>query len=129
LAQAPEGEGRHAVGPQVFDPLVYLVQNREHVVSKDDLLEAVWSGRIVSEATLTSHVNSVRKAVGDRGEEQRLIRTLARKGFRLVGKVTEKQPVTTTLGRSDAVGVPQWRIPRWCRVSPITPVDEEYSGP
>lgn len=78
-----------AVGPQVFDLLVYLVQNREHVVSKDNLLDVVWGGRIVSESTLTSHINAVRKAVGDSGEEQRLIRTIARKGFRFVGEVRE----------------------------------------
>jgi TolB-like protein len=78
-----------ATGPQVFDLLVYLVRNREHVVSKDDVLGAVWSGRIVSESTLTSHVNAVRKAVGDSGGEQRLIRTIARKGFRFVGDVGE----------------------------------------
>ena len=78
-----------AIGPQVFDLLVYLVQNREHVVSKDDLLDAVWGGRIVSESTLTSHINAVRKAIGDSGEEQRLVRTIARKGFRFVGEVRE----------------------------------------
>jgi TolB-like protein len=78
-----------AVGPQVFDLLVYLVQNREHVVSKDGLLDAVWGGRIVSESTLTSHINAVRKAVGDSGKQQRLIRTVARKGFRFVGDVRE----------------------------------------
>jgi DNA-binding winged helix-turn-helix (wHTH) protein len=74
-----------AIGPKVFDLLLYLVQNREHVVSKDALLDAVWTGRIVSESTLTSHINAVRKAIGDNGEEQRLVRTLARKGFRFVG--------------------------------------------
>ena len=78
-----------AIGPQVFDLLVHLVQNRERVVSKDDLLHAVWGGRIVSESTMTSHINAVRKAVGDSGEEQRLIRTVARKGFRFVGDVRE----------------------------------------
>jgi TolB-like protein len=78
-----------ATGPQVFDLLVYLVQNRAHVVSKDNLLDAVWGGRIVSESTLTSHINAVRKAIGDSGEEQRLIRTIARKGFRFVGEVRE----------------------------------------
>ena len=77
------------IGPRVFDLLLYLVQNREHVVSKDEILSAVWAGRIVSESTLTSHINAVRKAVGDNGEEQRLIRTLARKGFRFVGDVRE----------------------------------------
>jgi TolB-like protein len=78
-----------ATGPQVFDLLLYLVQNRARVVSKDDLLDAVWSGRIVSESTLTSHINAVRKAIGDSGEQQRLIRTVARKGFRFVGDVSE----------------------------------------
>ncbi len=81
------------VGPQVFDLLVYLVQNREHVVSKDSLLDAVWSGRIVSESTLTSHINAVRKAIGDSGEEQQLLRTVPRKGFRFVGDVQETQPL------------------------------------
>lgn len=78
-----------AVGPKVFDLLVYLVQNRERVVSKDGLLDAVWSGRIVSKSTLTSHINAVRKAIGASGEEQHLIRTVARKGFRFVGDVRE----------------------------------------
>jgi TolB-like protein len=80
-----------AVGPQVFDLLLFLVQNREHVVSKDELLGAVWGGRIVSESTLTSHINAARKAVGDSGQEQRLIRTVARKGFRFVADVGEME--------------------------------------
>jgi DNA-binding winged helix-turn-helix (wHTH) protein len=49
-------------GPQVFDLLVYLVANRERVVTRDDLLASVWSGRIVSDSTLASHINAVRKA-------------------------------------------------------------------
>src|ERR1043165_4490509 len=57
-----------AMGPQVFDLLLHLVDNRSHVVTKDDLLDAVWNGRIVSESTLTSHINAARKAIGDRGE-------------------------------------------------------------
>jgi DNA-binding winged helix-turn-helix (wHTH) protein len=81
-----------SIGPQVFDLLLYLVQNREHVVSKDELLDGVWDGRIVSESTLTSHINAARRAVGDSGQEQRLIRTIARKGFRFVGEVREGQP-------------------------------------
>ncbi|WP_150806533.1 winged helix-turn-helix domain-containing tetratricopeptide repeat protein [Pseudomonas fluorescens] len=76
-----------AVGPQVFDLLLQLVSNRDRVVSKDDLLQAVWSGRIVSESTITSHINAVRKAIGDTGEEQRLVRTVARKGYRFVGEI------------------------------------------
>ena len=76
-----------AVEPQVFDLLVYLVENRERVVSKDDLMEVVWGGRIVSDSTLTSRINAARKAVGDSGKEQNVIRTIARKGFRFVGDV------------------------------------------
>ncbi len=81
-----------AVGPQVFDVLLHLVGNRAQVVSKDGLLDAVWKGRIVSESTLTSHINAARKAISDNGQDQRLIRTVARKGFRFVGDVTEVHP-------------------------------------
>jgi TolB-like protein len=101
-----------ATGPQVFDLLVYLIQNREHVVSKDDVLDSVWSGRTVSESTLTSQLNAVRKAVGDSGERQRLIRTIPRKGFRFVGEVTEIQsphacsPPGTEPARPDAPALP-----------------------
>ena len=72
-----------AVEPQVFDLLIYLVENRERVVTKDDLIASVWGGRIVSESTLTSRINAARKAVGDSGEDQLLIRTVARKGAAL----------------------------------------------
>jgi len=91
-----------AIGPKVFDLLLFLVKNRDHVVSKDDLLDAVWAGRIVSESTLTSHINAVRKAIGDSGEEQRLVRTLARKGFRFVGDVKETSDGRASPGTSTA---------------------------
>ena len=80
-----------SIEPQVFDLLVYLLQNRERVVSKDDLIASVWGGRIVSDSTLTSRINAARKAVGDSGQNQKLIRTVARKGFRFVG-VVRTQP-------------------------------------
>ncbi len=78
------------VEPQVFDLLVYLVQNRDRVVSKDDLIASVWAGRIVSDSTLTSRINAARTAVGDSGHDQKLIRTIARKGLRFVGAVRTK---------------------------------------
>jgi pimeloyl-ACP methyl ester carboxylesterase len=81
-----------AIEPQVFDLLVYLIRQRDRVVSKDDLIEAIWGGRIVSESTLTSRINAARKAVGDSGERQSLIRTAARKGIRFVGEVREDGP-------------------------------------
>jgi DNA-binding winged helix-turn-helix (wHTH) protein len=67
------------VEPQVFDLLLYLVQNRDRVVSKDDLIAGVWGGRIVSDSTLTSRINAARRALGANGEEQRLIRTVVRR--------------------------------------------------
>jgi TolB-like protein len=78
-----------AVEPQVLDLLLYLICNRERVVSKDDLIAHVWNGRIVSESTLTSRITAARQAIGDNGEDQRLIRTIARKGIRFVGEVRE----------------------------------------
>jgi len=93
------------IGPQVFDLLIYLVQNRDRVTSKDELLNAVWGGRVVSESTITSHINAVRKAIGDSGEEQRLIRTIPRKGFRFVADVTQSNPDEETPS-SSAPAVP-----------------------
>jgi TolB-like protein/cytochrome c-type biogenesis protein CcmH/NrfG len=84
------GGHRVALQPQVFDLLVHLVQNRDRVVSKDDLIALVWGGRIVSESTLTSCINAARTAVGDSGKSQKLIRTIPRKGVRFVGEVAEQ---------------------------------------
>ena len=81
------GDTQISVPPQVFDLLTYLVQNRERVVSKEDLLAALWGGRMVADSTLATHINAARKAVGDSGEKQKLIRTIARKGIRFVGDV------------------------------------------
>jgi TolB-like protein/DNA-binding winged helix-turn-helix (wHTH) protein len=88
--------------PQVFDVLLYLAQNRDRVVTKDDLIADVWGGRIVSESTLTSRINAARKAVGDSGGQQRVIKTYARKGFRFVGDVQNSQKTEVDV----AVGEP-----------------------
>jgi TolB-like protein len=80
-----------AIAPQVFDLLNYLIGNRERVVDKDDLIRTIWQGRIVSDAALTTRLNAARNAIGDSGDEQRLIKTLPRKGFRFVGTVQEVQ--------------------------------------
>ena len=85
------GPDRVSLEPQVFDLLVYLLENHDRVVSKDDLIAAIWDGRIVSESTLTSRINAARKAVGDSGRDQKLIRTIARKGFRFVGSFRSQQ--------------------------------------
>jgi TolB-like protein len=83
-----------AVEPQVFDLVVHLMENRDRVVSKDELIDKIWHGRSVSESTLTSRINAARKAIGDNGASQALIRTIARKGFRFVGDVETKRDAT-----------------------------------
>lgn len=83
------GEEVVKVEPQVFGLLAHLIENRERVVSKDDLIEAVWGGRIVSDATISSRISAARQAVGDTGDAQATIRTAPRRGFRFVADVTE----------------------------------------
>ena len=78
-----------AVEPQVFDLLVHLMRHRERVVTKEDLLAVIWQGRVVSESALANRINAARGAIGDTGNEQRLIKTLPRKGVRFVGAVRE----------------------------------------
>src|SRR5215470_11187289 len=79
------------IEPQVFDVLEFLIRTRDRVASRDDLLGAVWNGRLVSESTLSSRINAARFALGDDGTAQRLIRTLPRKGVRFVGEVRDQQ--------------------------------------
>ena len=75
------------IEPQVFDLLLYLVRNGDRVVSRDDLIASVWHGRIVSDSALSTRINAARAALGDSGEDQRLIKTLPRRGLRFVGAV------------------------------------------
>lgn len=85
-----------AVEPQVFDLLLYLLKNRDRVVTKDDLIASVWGGRVVSDSTLTSRINAARTAIGDNGKAQALLRTFPRKGFRFVGEVAEDGPAASS---------------------------------
>src|SRR6188472_4402430 len=80
------GEPVH-IEPQVFDLIVHLVRNRDRIVSKDELIETIWNGRIISEAALSSRINGARRALGDNGTDQVFIRTLHKRGFRFVGHV------------------------------------------
>ncbi|HEX4761163.1 MAG TPA: tetratricopeptide repeat protein, partial [Sphingomicrobium sp.] len=104
-----------AVEPQVFDLLHYLLCERDRVISKDELIETVWRGRIVSESTLSSRINAARKAVGDSGEQQCMIRTYPRRGIRFVGRVEEES--STGAGSVAASGVP-----------PPSPAGQETGG-
>jgi TolB-like protein len=78
-----------SVEPQVFDLLLLLIRNRARVVSRDDMVADVWNGRVISESALYSRITAARRAVGDSGEAQRLIRTIPRKGLRFVADVCE----------------------------------------
>jgi len=81
-----------AVEPQVFQVLVYLVEQRARVVSKEELLDNVWGSRFVSESALTSRIKSARQAVGDSGRDQRVIRTFHGHGYRFIATVDESIP-------------------------------------
>src|SRR6478736_7878816 len=80
------------------------MENRDRVVSKDELIDRIWHGRSVSESTLTSRINAARKAIGDSGSAQALIRTIARKGFRFVGTV---QTGTATAAPAEPTALPR----------------------
>jgi pimeloyl-ACP methyl ester carboxylesterase/DNA-binding winged helix-turn-helix (wHTH) protein len=94
------------VEPQVFDLLVYLIENRDRVVTKDDLIASVWGGRTVSESTLTSRITAARKAIGDTGERQDLIRTMSRKGIRFVAELRDAESQSSSGGPAVPEAVP-----------------------
>ena len=86
--------------PQAFDVLVYLVSHRDRVVPKEELMDAIWGGRFVSETAVTSRIKQVRKALGDDGQAQRLIRTLHGRGYHFVGPVEAED--SAACGQRDA---------------------------
>ena len=96
-----------ALEPKVFDLLIYLVRNRGRVVSKDDLIQGVWGGRIVSDSALTTRLNAARKAVDDSGAAQCVIRTVQRKGVRFIGEVSEDDEPATRVEVTPAAIGPQ----------------------
>src|SRR6476661_1114266 len=91
------------IEPQIFDLLHYLVRNRERVVSRDELIAAVWKGRIVSDSTLSSRISTVRAAIGDSGKQQRLVKTFSRRGVRFVAGVREFQSGGGALSAPSAI--------------------------
>ena len=92
------------VEPQVYSLLLHLVQNRDRVVTRDELNQTIWKGRVVTDSALTSRIKSARRAIGDSGKRQSLIRTLPRQGYQFIGKVTERYPNrTTSVASSDDV--------------------------
>jgi DNA-binding winged helix-turn-helix (wHTH) protein len=77
------------IEPQVFDLIVHFVRNRDRIVSKDELIETIWNGRIISEAALSSRINGARRALGDNGNDQIFIKTFHKRGFRFLPDVQE----------------------------------------
>jgi DNA-binding winged helix-turn-helix (wHTH) protein len=75
------------IEPQVFSVLLMLIENRDRLVGKDEIVERVWGGRIISDSAIASRIKSARQAIGDDGATQKRIRTLNRQGFRFVAHV------------------------------------------
>ena len=120
-----------AIAPQVFDLLGHLIRNRERVVSKHDLISTIWQGRAVSDVALSTRLNAVRKAIGDSGDEQRLIKTFPRKGVRFVATIREtSDPATATLFSppSPTAGKPSLVVLPFANLSPDPTQDYFVDG-
>jgi DNA-binding winged helix-turn-helix (wHTH) protein/pimeloyl-ACP methyl ester carboxylesterase len=102
------GERVVELQPQVFDLLEFLLANRDRVLTKDEIFATVWRGRNVSESTLASRINAARSAIDDNGSDQRLIRTVLRKGFRFVGQAREVRVAAdmTAISAGSSVEIP-----------------------
>ncbi|MDH3655286.1 MAG: alpha/beta fold hydrolase, partial [Myxococcales bacterium] len=89
LFELRRGDQVQQVEPQVFDLLTYLMRHRDRVVSKQEILGAIWDDRVVSESALTSRIKAARRAVGDDGRAQRIVKTVHGRGYRIVVEVEE----------------------------------------
>jgi DNA-binding winged helix-turn-helix (wHTH) protein/pimeloyl-ACP methyl ester carboxylesterase len=104
-----------AIEPQVFDLLEFLIRNRDRVVTKDDLVASIWGGRAVSDSAIAARINAVRRAIGDDGQRQRWIRTVARKGFRFVGDVREETGAASSAAEAGAQQAGRGQQITFCR--------------
>lgn len=100
------GDVRH-VEPMVFDLLHFMVRNPGRLITRDDIIESVWRGRIVSDTTISSCVKSVRKALGDSGEAQSYIRTQRGRGFQFVADVMLPEPVQQEIAIAAVAAPPE----------------------
>ena len=91
-----------ALEPQVFSLLVFLIENRGRVVSRDEIVESIWDGRFISDSAISSRIKSLRKALGDDGKQQKFIKTVQGSGFRFVGEVSEAEDQPTPSSKSPA---------------------------
>jgi TolB-like protein/Tfp pilus assembly protein PilF len=111
------------VQPQVFDVLHYLVAHHDRIVSKEELLDKVWSGRVVSDATLSSRIKAVRQLIGDTGKQQGLLLTIRHRGFRYVGAVEAESHGTRQITAAPAVRGAQANPPTSIAVLPFEIAD------
>lgn len=102
------------VEPQVFDVMTQLVRNHDRFVSKEELFDTVWGGRFVGEAALTSRIKAARRALGDDGESQRLIRTVRGRGYQFVGAIVAEAVAAPPV--ADTVPPPRQHI-AFCRAA------------
>jgi DNA-binding winged helix-turn-helix (wHTH) protein/tetratricopeptide (TPR) repeat protein len=100
LRELRSGAEMQVLEPQVFDLLVYLLKNRKRVVAKDELVQSVWGGRIVSDGTINSRINAVRRALHDKGKQQSIIRTFPKRGVRFIADAVEEPEVRTDVQRA-----------------------------
>ncbi len=107
------GEER-PIEPQVFDVLALLIRERTRVVPKEEILDTVWGDRFVSESTLTSRIKAVRRAIGDDGTRQDLIRTVHGRGYQFVGRVDERGAPPGEAGEAGEAAGPLPQEIRFC---------------
>ncbi len=104
------GEAVVPVTPQVFAILSYLIQNRDRVVTKDELVTEIWHGRFITDTAITTRINAARRAIGDSGDAQHLIRTLIRKGYRFVGLAREERDSAAAALMAGAPDPAMWGV-------------------
>ena len=90
-----------SVEPQVFDLLAYLIKRKERVVTRGELLENLWQGKVVTDSALGTRLRDARKAVGDSGNRQEIIKTIHGRGYQFVGTVTEIDDETENVDQTD----------------------------
>lgn len=112
------------VEPQVFGVLNFLIENHDRAVSKDELIDAVWDGRIVSDATLSSRISAARTAVGDTGRDQNIIRTIPRRGFRFVAEVSTDEVAE----KSETVAAGTTQTMRYCTTADDVQLAYSFAG-
>lgn len=124
LREVRHNHRRLEVEPRAFDLLVYLITNRDRLVTKDDLIAGVWRGRIVSDSAMASALNAARSAIGDDGQQQRLIRTSARQGFRFVAPVTLAESAVDMASAPETSGTPSVAVMPFINLNRVA--DHDY---